>query len=278
MTGLAAASTLGGVACTAFSATSDGNEAGAAADGGGTTDDGSSSGGPHDARSEAAPGAGAPFCEAYTNDPALVFCDDFDSVAAASDPFGFASTQITMQVADVKVVADGERPGVLQVTINDATSGLHQAILQQHLGTSTGPLSLVLDYDIKIVKNDLSSTTLATLHLAGSACEGSFGLGAFDGTTVGGTRNRDTALRTYVPGAWVHVTTSLTALMASPTGFHELTTFGSVILVDRDAHASSGGAPTTCGTNDLVIGVGECGSGAAHIQVLFDNVLVRKAP
>jgi hypothetical protein len=276
--GLAAAYTLGGVACTAFSATSDADEAGAApGDGGVRNDDGASSGDAPDPRSEAA-APGPPFCAAYMNDPSLVFCDDFELAAAASDPFGFTSSTITPQVADVSVVADGDRTGVLQVTINDATTGTHNATLMRRLGVSSGPPTLLLEYDIKIVENDVSSTTLAALHLAGTSCEASFGLGAFDGQTVGGTRNRDTALRTYVAGEWTHVATSLTGSLMSSTGFHELTTYGGLTLVDRDAHASAAVPLAPCGTSDLVIGVGECGSGPAHITVLFDNVVVRKAP
>jgi hypothetical protein len=274
-----AAYTLGGVACSAFSATSDGDEAGAAAaQEGGRTDDGASGGDAHDARSEGAAITGAPFCDAYMKDPTLVFCDDFDSPAAAGRPFGFAETALTSPVATMSVVADGDRAAVLQVAIEDATSGPHEATLLRHLGISNGPLSLQLDYDIEIVKNDVSSTTLAALHLSGATCEASFGLGAFDGMTVGGTRNRDTTPRAYVVGEWHHVTTSLTASPASSTGFREVTTYAGEPLVDRDAHSSASGSPATCGANDLVMGIGECGSGPAHILVRFDNVLVRQAP
>lgn len=275
--GVVTAYLLGGVACTAFSAASDGAETGT--DGGGRTGDGGpSSDAPADS-SDAGTGPSLPFCAGYTNDPSVVFCDDFELAVETSDPFGFASSAIAAPVAAISVVADGDRTGVLQVAIDDATSGPHNATLAQRLVASSEPPSLVLEYDIKIVRNDAASTTLAALHLAGSVCEASFGLGAFDGVTVGGTRNRDTALRPYVVGAWTHVVTSLTKSMMSSTGFRELTTYGGgAPLVDRDAHASAGGPPTTCGTTDLVIGVGECGSGPAHTTVRFDNVLVRKAP
>ena len=108
-----------------------------------------------------------------------------------------------------------------------------------------------------------------------AGCEGSFGLGVFDGTTVGGTRNRDVPLQTFVAGEWQHLTISLLKSATSSTGYRELTTYAGMTLVDRDAHASNGAAPTGCTSGDLIIGVTDTEGDPATITLLFDNILVR---
>jgi hypothetical protein len=240
-----------------------------------------------DAGSEAEVGAPAAdavasdaFCAAHTGDPGFLFCDDFELPTQGMSPFGFTDTAPTATVTKLEVTSDGARHAVLKVTV-DAPSGTggHAVSIRQALGLSAGgPPALQVDLDIKILTDDLASATLAALHFAGFVCEAEYGLGAFDGNKLGGTRNRDVTLRPFVDGEWQHLTISLLKSATSTTGYRELTTYAGAPLVDRDARANSdGGAPTDCtGSDDLVLGVTESLGGAANVIVLFDNVLVRK--
>ena len=216
------------------------------------------------------------FCAAHTNDPGFLYCNDFELPTAGLLPYGFTDTAITPSVTKVAVIKDGSRRAVLQLTVDAPTAGSHDVSVRQVLGVNNGPLSLQVDLDIKILTNNAPSETFAAFHLASFDCEASFGLGGFDGQTVGGTRNRDVTLRPYTQGAWEHLTIRVTKSATSTTGYREVTTYAGMTLVDRDAHASNGAAPTTCANEDLVLGVTESGGAAANVIVLFDNVLVRK--
>jgi hypothetical protein len=213
----------------------------------------------------------------HAADPGFLYCNDFERPTdALGPPFGFTDTAITPTVAHVSVVPDGSRHAVLEVTVDAPSSGSHEVSVRQALGTGAGPLSLRVDLDIKILSNNTPSVTLAALHLAGNTCEASYGLGAFDGTNLGGTRTRDVPLRRYTPGEWQHLSIEVTKSPTSSTGYRELTTYAGTALVDRDAHASNGGLPTDCTNDDLVLGITESGAAATNAIVLFDNVLVRK--
>jgi hypothetical protein len=220
--------------------------------------------------------AGDAFCATHAADPGFVYCNDFEMPTAPQPPYGFSDTAVTPTVTTVSVVADGSRHAVLRASVDAVAAGSHEVSVRQALGMGIGPLSLQVDLDIKILTNNAYSATLAALHLAGSTCEASYGLGAFDGNTVGGTRNRDVPLRMYTEGAWEHLSIRITKNVLSTTGYRELTTYAGTTLVDRDAHASNGGAPTGCEHDDLVLGITETGVSPANVIVLFDNVLVRK--
>jgi hypothetical protein len=263
LAGMAGAFALFGAACSSFSAA--------------------------DAPADAGSDVGAPadvaistdaYCAAHTGDTGFLFCDDFELPTQGLDPFGFTDSLLTPTVTKLEVTSDGARHAVLKVTVNapSGTAG-HPVSLRQNLGlTGGGPPALQVDLDINIVTDDAATATLAALHFAGLACEAEYGLGAFDGNKLGGTRNRDVTLRPLVTGEWQHLTIQLLKDANSATGYRELTTYAGMPLVDREARAGSdGGAPTDCnGSDDLVLGVTESIAGAANVIVLFDNVLVRK--
>ncbi|MEI9885819.1 MAG: hypothetical protein WDN08_04830 [Rhizomicrobium sp.] len=89
------------------------------------------------------------------------------------------------------VQGDAERLAILRVELKTVDTNLRDVSLRQALGPRLSGFRL--DFDIKILTNDLTSVTLADLHLAGTTCEASFGLGAFDGKTLGGTRSRESS-------------------------------------------------------------------------------------
>jgi hypothetical protein len=264
LAGMAGAFTLLGAACSSFSAADAPADVDAGSDAG--------VGAPPDVATDA-------FCAANTGDPGFLFCDDFELPTQGIAPFGFTDSTPTATVTKLEVTSDGARHAVLKVTVNAPGTGNHEVSVRQKLGLSAaGPPALQVDLDIKILTNDAPSATLAALDFAGAACEAEYGLGAFDGAKLGGTRNRDVPLLPYVAGEWQHVTIKLLKSSTSTTGYRELTTYAGMPLVDRDAHANpDGGAPTGCnGSDDLLLGVTESGSGAENVIVLFDNVLVRK--
>jgi hypothetical protein len=266
--------TLVGAACSSFGSADPGVEAGGADPGADAADTGDAALATDSARDVAV--ATDAFCAAHASDPGFLYCNDFELPTAELLPYGFTDSAITSTVTKVAVIKDGSRRAVLQMTVDAPTEGSHEVSVRQALGTGNGPLSLQVDLDIKILTNNAPSASFAALHLAGFGCEASFGLGGFDGQTVGGTRNRDVTLRPYVQGAWEHLTIRVTKSASSTTGFRELTTYAGTPLVDRDAHASDGGVPTACVNEDLLLGVTESGAAAENVIVLFDNVLVRK--
>ena len=216
------------------------------------------------------------FCAAHAADPGFLYCNDFELPTEALLPYGFTDSAISPSVTKVSVLPDGARHAVLEVRVDVPSTGTHDVSVRQALVTGKGPLQLQVDLDIKILTNNAYSATFAAFHLAGFSCEASYGLGAFDGKTLGGTRNRDVTLRPYTDGEWQHLTIQITKSAGSSTGYRELTTYAGTPLVDRDAHASNGGAPTDCANDDLVLGITETGPTPANVIVLFDNVLVRK--
>jgi hypothetical protein len=268
--------TLVGAACASFGSADPGVEAGGAGPEADAADGADAVLATDSARTDDVAVASDAFCAAHTADPGFLYCNDFELPTAGLAPYGFTDSAVTPTVTKVAVIKDGSRRAVLQLTVDAPTAGSYEVSVRQVLGINNGPLSLQVDLDIKILTNSAPSESFAALHLASFDCEASFGLGGFDGQSVGGTRNRDVTLRPYVQGAWEHLTIQVTKSASSTTGYRELTTYAGMPLVDRDAHASNGGAPTTCANEDLVLGVTESGSGAANVIVLFDNVLVRK--
>lgn len=189
----------------------------------------------------------------------------------------FTSSTMPDSAARIAVVRDGERLHVLEVTTTapDAASG--DANLVQKLGVMSPTPSLQLDFDVKIVTDDLSGVTLADLHISGNPCEASFGLGAFGGMNVGTTRSAVT----QIPYAndWRHVTIALVADATSSTKYREVSSYGGAPFVDREAQISAGGPLTAaCNFDTLRVGLLERGGGGAQATVHYDNILVRKLP
>ena len=170
-------------------------------------------------------GDGAPAlpfeCAAQEMDPGLLYCNAFERPTDALDPFGFTSSTVPNSGASVAVIRDGERLHVLRVTMTMlSTMSNRDVALMQKLDVATLPRSLRLDFDVKIVTSDLAAVTLADLHLAGSGCEASVGLGAFGGAAVSTTRAQTFGIP-YGPD-WQHVTISLLADPKSSTGYREV--------------------------------------------------------
>ena len=217
------------------------------------------------------------FCMSHRDDGGFVYCNDFELPTAAIAPFGFAQTSVPTS-AHLDVLADGPRDAVLRSAVNATTAGTHDVSVQQPVFTGDAVPSLQVDLEMKIAVDNAAVVSLAALHFVGSICEASIGIGAFDGRTLGGTRTRDVPLKPYVPGEWQHVTIKLTQTTSSSTGYHELTTYGGMTLVDRDAHSSSGGSLAGCTTGSVEIGAFDDGTDPSSVQVLFDDVLVRTVP
>jgi hypothetical protein len=263
----------GAAACTSFSADDRASDTAPAA---GDAGDASVEAAAPDGAAAPDAGAGDDFCNAHHADPGFVYCNDFELPTSGSPPYGFSDVSATPSVTSVQVRRDGARRAVLEASVTSIDPGAHVISLAQLVGVgSDSMLPFVVDLDVKILAESEPSITAAAIHVAGAGCEGSFGLGVFDGTTVGGTRNRDPAPQPYVAGEWQHLTISVLKSDTSGTGYRELTVYGGVTLVDRDAHASNGGKPTACTRSDLTLGVTDTQGDPATIMLLFDNVLVR---
>ncbi len=264
----------GGAACSSFTA-ADGDDAGPASGG---ANDASAEGAASDAPSESdVTVSGDDFCAVHHADPGFVYCNDFEQ--ATSMPWGFSDVMNTPSVTSIEVKSDGLRHAVLEVAVASSAAGSHTINLGQLIGVgSDSMLPFVAELDIKIVSESEPSITAAAIHVAGTKCEGSFGLGVFDGATVGGTRNRTPTPQPYIANEWQHLTISVLKTDTSKTGYREVTTYGGKTLVDREALSSSGGDPTACTRSDLQLGVNDTEQDAATIKLLFDNVLVRTPP
>ncbi|MEA2747026.1 MAG: hypothetical protein QOI41_1169 [Myxococcales bacterium] len=267
--GAAAALALFGAACSSFNAVD--IPADAAADVGA----GAETSVPTDAGTSDVSVVGNAYCAAHTGDPGFFYCNDFEVPAQSINPFGFSTTAITPTVTKIEVVSDNTRDAVMKVTVDANAAGSHDVSAQQTI-SAPGLQPFQVDLDIKILTNDAPSVTLAALHFAGADCEAEYGLGAFDGTTLGGTRNRDVPLQSYTAGEWQHVSIALLRDGTASTGFRELVTYGGITIVDREARSSNGADPAECSILGLVLGAIESGSAPEHVTVSYDNVLVRK--
>jgi hypothetical protein len=282
--GLALASVLAAVACgSAYGTSADPASTNGLGDASAPSDEaGPTDAGAHDASADGTGPGVAPFCATHAADPGLVYCNDFEVPTQATPPYGFTDVSggpsPSGGISGITVVGDGARRAVLQAAVSGSASTMRDNTLELRQVLVAGQTlpSLQIDLDLNIVANDVPSMTLAAIHAAGASCEASWGLGAFDGDTIGGTRTRDVTLRPVVLGEWQHVTIALLVSPASTTGYREVTTYAGTGVVDRDARASSGAAPGACTSIDLTIGVIESGTGAQNVTLRFDNILVRR--
>ena len=222
-------------------------------------------------------GAAVPFdCKSHSNDQGFLYCNDFELPTESIYPFGFTSSTAPDSGARIAVVEDGDRAHVLTVKLTLPTTGSRDVTLMQELPIVGPPPSLQLDFDVKIVTDDLSGVTLADLHLAGNSCEASFGLGAFGAKNVGTTRNP--GIQLPYSTEWRHVTVALLADATSSTGYREVSSYGGTPFADRPVSASSGGSLTGCNSYALRLGLLEYGGTGPSADVRYDNILVRRLP
>lgn len=165
----------------------------------------------------------------------------------------------------------------MQIDVDASGAGsLYPLSIEQHLlESATGAVPIQLEADIKVLVETFSYATLADLHFSGTACEASFGLALYAPGALSTTRTPTPPSLMLTAGDWIHLTTSITKDNGA-TGFHEHTTYGDSVVVDRDGRPSGSGSLTGCGSVDLRFGIVEVSADVAHATLRFDNVIVRK--
>ena len=197
----------------------------------------------------------------------MLACLDFEGVSA-SEHFGFDGISGADRPGRVSVASVAGRGNVLVAELE--TTKPQELLFIKKLPDLKGNVGLTLDFDVQIVLSSFDSTTVADLHLAGTNCEESVGLGVFAGPRLGRTREQTKTVD--APGIeWRHVTAVLRESGNPATPYEQASAIDGTEVVRAAADLNIAG----CNRRDLRVGLLELSGGGGKAAVKFDHLVVR---